>query len=108
MEIKKKIHKASVAVLAFGLSAYDLLAQEYAKKLVDAGTRSLKNTFDSVVNFVSILILLISAAMLGWVYLRKSGGDQQSDDALKKWAWGLLIVMIFLQVIKGAKDLIAG
>ena len=63
-------------------------------------TNTVKTASTQAINLVSVLVGLIAVIMLAWNYFKRSKGDGQSNDALASWGWGLIIVIIGLQVVR--------
>lgn len=99
----KKISKWLRAVAAPGIlliaSAQNALAQNVGINQIEEIGTQVRQGAKAAVNVISIVVGLIAAIMLAWNYFKRSKGDGQSNDALASWGWGLIIVIIGLQVI---------
>lgn len=98
----KKISKwskyaAASAVLSLA-GFQQALAQNFSQ--LDQIESTLRTGAKSAINIISVMVGLIAVIMLAWNYFKRSKGDGQSNDALASWGWGLIIVIIGLQVIK--------
>lgn len=100
---KSKIFMGCVSVavcLAAGTIAAHAAGEFNAESMINTMTDTVEKVAKRIVNLISVLIGLVGAIMLAWNYYRRSKGDGQSNDALASWGIGLLVAMIFLQVIK--------
>ena len=61
---------------------------------------TLQSGAKTAINISSVMVGLIAVIMLAWNYFKRSKGDGQSNDALASWGWGLILVIIGLQVVK--------
>lgn len=95
--IARKAALCLASAAAFCTSAF---AQFDASSKLTQMTNTVKTASTQAINLVSVLVGLIAVIMLAWNYFKRSKGDGQSNDALASWGWGLIIVIIGLQVVR--------
>ena len=95
-----KITAASALVAATANDAFASNADFDFSTMAKEATDSLKGATGSVLNIVSILILIIGGIMLLWAFIKRSKNDGQGNDALVGWGVGLIVTFLALQVIK--------
>lgn len=98
----KKIFKKGKYVAASAMLSLagfqQALAQDFGQ--LDTIETALRTGATRAINIISVMVGLIAIIMLAWNYFKRSKGDGQSNDALASWGWGLIIVIIGLQVVK--------
>lgn len=98
-----KFKKAILPIAAAIASAQGAMAQTRFQgfdKMMDDANTAVTNAANSIINFASILIGVVAVVMLIWNFIKRSKGDQSSNDALASWGFGLLFAALGLQVVR--------
>lgn len=99
--MKKFFKRASLALSVFLCNAFIASAEWSSadQELKEVQTQ-LKNSVETIVNICSIILGLIGVASLALAYAKHTKGDPSAADSLSKVGFGLVIVIILIQVIK--------
>ena len=62
--------------------------------------QEINGTTNTLVNIICIILGLIGVGSLALAYAKHTKGDPSASDALSKVGFGLLVVIILIQVIK--------
>lgn len=95
---RKAIRMALVALLM--LSAVALSAQNSASQMLNTAYTEVKGTVTTIVNIASLIIGIVGVVSLIVAYSKHTKGDPSSADSLMKVGFGLLIVIVLMQVIR--------
>lgn len=95
-----KILVATAAAIAVAQSATAQTRFQSFDKMMDDANTAVTNAATSIINFASILIGVVAVVMLIWNFVKRSKGDQSSNDALASWGFGLLFAALGLQVVR--------
>lgn len=99
--MKKFFKRASLALSVFLCNAFIASAQwSSASQELKEVQNELKNSVETIVNICSIVLGLIGVASLALAYAKHTKGDPSAADSLSKVGFGLVIVIILIQVIK--------
>ncbi len=99
--MKTLIQKGKYAAAVLAASFVSSVARAQVDiNSINTMTSQVKQGANLAVNLVSVIIGLVAVIMLAWNYFKRAKGDGQSNDALASWGWGLIIVIIGLQVVK--------
>lgn len=96
----KKLILPAAAVIAAAQSAAAQTRFQGFDKMMDDANSAVTNAANSIINFASILIGVVAVVMLIWNFIKRSKGDQSSNDALASWGFGLLFAALGLQVVR--------
>ena len=99
--MKKFFTRVSCALTIFLSHAYIASAQwTSASAQLNTVQTELKSLTTTIINILSIVIGLIGVASLALAYAKHTKGDPSAADALTKVGFGLVIVIVLMQVIR--------
>ena len=99
--MKKFFKRASLALSVFLCNAFIASAQwSSADKELKEVKKGLENNVDTMVDIFCIVLGVIGVGSLALAYAKHTKGDPSASDSLSKVGFGLLIVIILVQVIK--------
>ena len=99
--MKKFFKRVSLALSVFLCNAFIASAQwTSADSELTTMKNQLSQSVGTIVNICSIIMGLIGIASLALAYAKHTKGDPSAADSLSKVGFGLVIVIILIQVIK--------
>lgn len=99
--MKKFFKRTALALGVLLCNAYAASAQwNSADAELTAMKNQLSQSVGTIVNICSIVLGLIGVASLALAYAKHTKGDPSAADSLSKVGFGLVIVIILIQVIK--------
>lgn len=98
----KKFFTRVFCVLTIFLSRVMIASAQWTSASSEMTTiqTELKTMTSTIINILSIVIGLIGVGSLAMAYAKHTKGDPSAADALTKVGFGLVIVIILMQIIK--------